>query len=281
MLDLNINVGKRWTYFYNAHSIGQGGDVLKIVVFCCDDRMLQVCDNLQRDHCVIEVQNEEDLMCCRGSVDAIILPVKGVDVQGCVGGMRPPCAFWEGISPDTTIFSGMQTPFLESLTCTKQYYMEDAGVIGMNAILTAEGVLNELIGCCPRSLYDLEVDVVGYGNCGKVIYEMLQNLHVSVRMIRRVCQECKHCIALSDWKSCGDIIINTSMYCVMDQERMCGWHKKPVIIDIATPDVIDASCAQHLGIRIIKAGNLPGRFASISAGNIIADYIRGKLGNGK
>ena len=46
-------------------------------------------------------------------------------------------------------------------------------------------------------------------------------------------------------------------------------------------DLIDLHTAHEEGITVIKAHNLPGRFACISAGNIIAECIRGKLNNGK
>ena len=58
--------------------------------------------------------------------------------------------------------------------------------------------------------------------------------------------------------------------------RMRSWKNKPVIIDISTPDLIDLKAAHEEGITVIKAGNLPGRFACISAGNIIAECIRGE-----
>ncbi len=68
---------------------------------------------------------------------------------------------------------------------------------------------------------------------------------------------------------------------ILDKERIQSWKNKPIIIDIATPDVIDIKTAKEEGIVVLKAKNLPGRFASISAGNIIADFIRETLLNEK
>lgn len=243
---------------------------MKIAVVCCDDRMVQVRDNLLKTYCTMRVEDIKELEEYKELIDVLVLPVKGIAVED---------VFWEGWKPSLRIFCGLRNAQLDRLPYEVFYYMEDAEVIHDNAILTAEGVLNELIGCCARSIYDIQVDIIGYGNCGRVIYEMLHNLQVDVRVVRRKCEEQEDFINLVDWKDCGDVIINTSIQNVMDGERMHSWTKKPIIIDIATPDVIDRMCAKQLGIQVLKAGNLPGRFASISAGNIICDYIRGKLEN--
>lgn len=247
------------------------------MVLCGDDRMLQVCDNLSKEYHVVGACDVHALTICSEDMDVLVLPVKGADEMGHVQGFEIERTFWENLAPSVKVFSGMRTTFLEDIPQRKHYYMEDEGVINDNAILTAEGVLNELIGCCARSIYDVTIDVIGYGHCGKVIYEILRNLQLCVRVIRRDCKEDVVFKKIEHWNDCGDIIINTSIQNVMDEKRMIRWTKKPVIIDIATPDVIDVKCAQRLGIHVIKAGNLPGRFASISAGNIIAEYIRGKL----
>lgn len=250
---------------------------MKIAVICNDDRMVQVRDNLLHDFCTMEVHNVFDLKLCEKEMDVLVLPVKGVDEQGHLKDIVVDDEFWKHLKPDVQIFCGLRCAFLDALPYDVHYYMEDEGVIRENAILTAEGVLNELIASCARSIYDIQVDVIGYGNCGKVIYEMLHNLQVNTRVIRRECKEEGDFITIDHWDSCGDVIINTSVQKVMDCARMHSWKKKPVIIDIATPDVIDLLAAKALAIPVIKAGNLPGRFASISAGNIIAEYIRGKV----
>lgn len=254
---------------------------MNVVVLCCDERMLQVSDNLSNDIDVVGVCNMEQLRLYRDTMDVLVLPVKGVDDEGHVKGFPIDQCFWSTLNQEVIIFSGLRTLFLTNLTNKVHYYMEDETVIHENAILTAEGVLNELIGCCQRSIYDVTIDVIGYGHCGKVIFEMLNNLQLQVRMIRRVCKEDEFFVSLDHWDVCGDVIINTSIQNVMDEKRMNCWDKKPVIIDIATPNVIDTACAQCLGIKVIKAGNLPGRFASVTAGNIIADFIRGKIVRGE
>lgn len=243
--------------------------------------MVQVYDNLSKDFDTIKIDKETDFLALP-ILDAIVFPIKGADDFGYLNmdgiRIRIPSLFWEIQNKHLCLFCGMKNAYLEKMTMKKYYYMEDEEVIRENAILTAEGVLNELIGCCDKSIYDVKVDIIGYGNCGKVIYEMLHNLHVDVRVIRRKCSEVhKDFIEIEDWVECGDIVINTSIQKLLDEKRMQGWKKKPVIIDIATPDVLDGKAADNLNIHVIHASNLPGRFACISAGNIIASYIRGIL----
>lgn len=257
---------------------------MKIGVICADDRLLQVSDNLSKDFTVIRIYGDTDFLALP-TLDAIVFPVRGPDEFGYLtigeDSVKLPSSFWKLQDKNMLVFCGMRNAYLEQEIQPKQYYMEDQEVISANAVLTAEGVLNQLIGCICKSLYDIQVDVIGYGNCGKVICDMLSNLHVDVRAVRRECENTGSFIRIDDWKECGDVIINTSHQKLMDEKRMSSWKKKPVILDIATPDVIDLTAAKALGIRVIKAGNLPGRFACISAGNIIADHIRGKLTHGR
>lgn len=251
---------------------------LKVAVVCSDARMRQVYHQLAKNFDVELIDQETDFLLLP-MLDAIVFPVKGPDTFGYLAmeekAIRIPSRFWDIQPNDICCFCGLKNAYFDRLAMHKYYYMEDKDVIHGNAILTAEGVLNEFIGCCSKSIYDVSVDVIGYGNCGKVIYEMLYNLHVQVRVIRRTCKKEENFIEIKDWEECGDVIINTSVQKLINKERMEGWRKKPVILDIATPDVIDVQAAKALGIRVIKAGNLPNRYASVSAGNIIACYVRG------
>lgn len=248
-------------------------------VVCSDDRMLFVYKKLHAYMNVFMIDEETDLLALP-HLDALILPVKGIDADGYISirdtRVHVPSMFWT-IQKDVNIFSGIPCEYLQRLTQEKDYYMTDQHVIEENAILTAEGVLHLLITSISKSLYDIQVDVLGYGNCGKAIYRMLKDLDVNVRVIRRDCIEDAVFHKLSNWDQCGDVIVTTSIQKVIDEGRMMQWKKAPLIIDIATPDVVDIAAAKRLGIKVIKAGNLPGRFCAESAGRIIADYVRGKL----
>lgn len=248
-------------------------------VVCSDDRMLFVYKKLHMYGNVLMIDGDTDLLALP-HLDALILPVKGIDADGYINfkqtKVHVPSMFWT-IQKDVLLFCGIPCEYVQRLSQEKDYYLLDHHVIEENAILTAEGVLHLLITSVSKSLYDIQVDVIGYGNCGKAIYRMLKNLDVNVHVIRRECKEDAVFHQLSNWDQCGDVIVHTSIQKVIDEARMKRWKKKPLIIDIATPDVVDIIAAKQLDIRYIKAGNLPGRFCAESAGRIIADYVRGKL----
>lgn len=259
--------------------IKRGEIVMITAVVCSDDRMRYVCKNLHMEMEVIAIDEQCDFLTLP-HLDAIVLPVKGIDDDGHMmlygTQMHVPSMFWQ-IQNDMIVFSGMETTYVSRLPLKKYYYMKDTTVIDENAILTAEGILHLLITSLAKSLYDIQVDIIGYGHCGKAIYRMLKSLDMNVHVIRRNCKENDTFIPYANWKARCDVIINTSQYTLMDEKLMRSWKEKPFIIDIATPDVVDQQCAKELGIPYHKEPNLPGRFCAESAGKIIADYVRGKL----
>lgn len=246
-------------------------------IVCSDQRMCYVSKYIA-SCCDLIICDETVDFLSLPPLDFLILPVKGIDVDGnlniqgkCV---HVPTKFWE-LQKEVGIITGLPTPYIASLPHQKFYYMLDEQVVKENAVLTAEGVLQLLISSIDQSLYDITVDVIGYGNCGKAIVNMLQNLDVSVRVIRRACEEKGPFITIEHWEQCADVIINTSIQQVLCAKRLKLWEKKPLVIDIATPDVVDVEETKRLQIPYIKAPNLPGRFCADSAGRIIACYIRG------
>lgn len=257
---------------------------MNIAVICSDERMQQVYDNLSQDFMVDRLDETSDYLHLP-PYEAMIFPVQGVDAFGYVtmhgNAVHIPYACYAMQGKDCLLFAGMRGAYLEGLPQRKVYYMEEEPVIHDNAILTAEGVLHELIGCTQKSIYDIQVDVVGYGHCGKVIYELLKHLQVKTRVIRRACDAQEDFLSAAQWAQCGDIVIHTATGVIITKEHMRTWNPKPIILDIATPNLIDLKTAQEEGIPIIKTSNLPGRFACISAGNILAKCIRGKLTHGK
>lgn len=253
---------------------------MKIAIVSSDNRLQQVYKNLSMDFKTVLIDETTDFNAIV-DIDVLVFPVKGCDALGYLSfgekQIKIPSLFWTQLDPNARIITGMRNQFLDKQKQPKLYYMEDKNVVRENALLTTEGILALLIEHTKRSIFELKIDIIGYGNCGKSIYEVFRNLGLQVRVLRRECKHTKEFCPLANWMQCGDVIINTSVQCVIDKERIHTWEKKPLIIDIATPDVIDTRTAKEVGITVLKAGNLPGRFASESAGDIIADFVRGKL----
>lgn len=260
---------------------------MKIAVVTTDARMNVVYQILKRDYEVIKLQNPKDFYDDVDKLDVLVLPVKGITKEGFLQlkerTISIPSSFWKRLSVTCRICCGMRQDFLKQLPNECHYYMQDEEVLKKNAILTAQGILFLLLDNASKGLQQLHVDIIGYGRCGKAVYEYLSALQVPCRMIRREIGDCESAINIQTWKALepGDFIINTSIQTVIDTTLMDRWKKKPCIIDIATPDVIDQKYAMKKGIRFIKAGNLPAIFAYETAGHFIADYVKGVIENGK
>lgn len=245
-----------------------------------DQRMQQVYFNLAKDHEMILINRFTNFDRFDGA-DALILPIKGLTSTGSLYASGKelvlPKSFWRTMK-EQPIFVGIPQPFLDAFP-TVYCYMQEEAIKKQNAIYTAEGILYLLIDHTTKALQDLVVDVIGYGACGKAITTWLQALQVKVRIIRRACNEDEPFYTCASYArmQCGDVIINTSISPLFDYDWMQRWQQKPLIIDIASGDVMDYDGALKLGIQVIKAGNLPNMVASESAGNLIAEYIRGKL----
>ncbi len=255
---------------------------MNIAVVNNDQRMQEVYFTLSHKYSVTaihEFTNFDDV----SNIDVLVLPVKGIDEEGNIVAngkkIHIPSSFWESLSSSCIVFAGIPHSFLDALPCQVKYYMQDEELLLENAQLTAEGVLFLLIDNTPISIKELRVDVIGYGRCGKAIVDWLTDLGVDVRIIRREVEETNGAMSVDTWiyEEPSPVIINTSIQKIMKKEVLGSWESKPLIIDIATPDVIDTDTARVLGIHVIKAGNLPGMIAYKSAGHLIAKFVRDNI----
>ncbi len=257
---------------------------MKLAIVNSDQRMQEVYFSLANDYETVLINAYTDFDRI-DDADALILPVKGLTSTGSLYASGKeiiiPKSFWQRMQ-EKKIFAGIPQPFLHDFPHV-HYYMQDEEIKRKNAVFTAEGTLFLLIDHTGRSIQDVKVDIIGYGACGREIAKWLDALRIPIRIVRRNTDEKGRFVNVADYRkgSCGDVIINTSPSIVLDRELLTRWHNKPLIIDIATPDVIDYDAALKKDIRVIKAGNLPNMVAYESSGKLIADYVRGKIQDGK
>lgn len=253
---------------------------MKIAVVNSDRRMQEVYFQLARDNEAILINEFTDFQKIT-EIDALVLPVKGLTSTGSLYGSGKeiviPDSFWRLVY-ELPVFTGIRQDFLKDFP-NVYYYMEDEQLKHQNAVYTAEGTLYLMMDHTSKSIKDISVDVIGYGVCGKEIVKWLEDLHIPYRVIRRSCEANDQFITVEQYRktACHDVIINTSISKVIDRELLKSWTSKPLIIDIATPDVIDYAAALSMGIRVIKAGNLPEMIAYESSGKCISEFVRGKL----
>lgn len=245
-----------------------------IGVICSDERMIQVADNLSTNNVVYKIFSEEDINFLK-QVNIVILPIHGMNYKYQIKMWKsyitlPKDYFNESV----VVFQGIHEKENPKIISKTICYLEDSKVKERNAILTAEGVIKEFIQHTSSSIYDISVDIVGYGTCGKAIAKILHNLGVSIRIIRRSCIETGVFCPVRQWTRCADVIINTAPDRVINIERLKSWNKIPVILDISNYTLFDEDELEKIPMNYYKLPNLPGRYAPISAGNIIAEYIR-------
>lgn len=154
----------------------------------------------------------------------------------------------------------------------------------LNAIPTAEGVLQIAMEKMDSTIHGSHVFVLGFGRIGKTIAHMLVGLGAHVYVVAR-----KHAdiawitsygynpVFLQDIEADlhkANLIINTIPSTILDGRKLEKISKNTLIIDIASsPGGIDFEAAKNLGIKTIWALGLPGKVAPLSAARCIRETV--------
>ncbi|NLA77334.1 MAG: hypothetical protein GX851_05840 [Clostridiales bacterium] len=194
-----------------------------------------------------------------------------------------------------TVFAGMAEDSLISALRQKgipvhdYFKREDLAIL--NAVPTAEGVVQLLIEALPVTVMGLPCAVLGFGKTGKAIARTLHSLGADVTVVVRSAADAASAVsenlkALSydGFESSGngfDTVINTVPATVLDEKKLKALKTDCTLIEIASaPFGIDFACAHALGLKVIKAGSLPGKTSPKTAGEIIAKTIISMLKGG-
>ena len=147
-----------------------------------------------------------------------------------------------------------------------------------NALPTAEGALSIAMQRTDHTLCNSSVTVVGYGNIGKCLTDLLLCLGASVTAVARKesdrAQAENYGAAACDFSALSrlrsDIIFNTVPALVIDKAVLDRIGENTLIIDLASmPGGTDFKYAEKLGITAIHALGLPGKYAPKTAGDIL------------
>lgn len=166
-------------------------------------------------------------------------------------------------------------------------YFESELLQQRNAIPTAEGAIEVLMREIPRTVKDLPVAVSGFGRVSRALVELLLAMGAKVTVAARKdaaldearamgCRTVKidgrdALFALSHGYAA---IFNTVPYWLFDERILKQLSRETLLIDLASsPGGVDANAAAALGIRVIWALSLPGKYAPKTAGEIIAETI--------
>ena len=178
---------------------------------------------------------------------------------------------------------------------TYDYFLSEDFQI-KNAYITAEAAVSIAMNSLNKNICGARVAITGYGRIAKHLTRLLTGLGANVTVVAR---------KLSDlaWShSCGctalrigdsdelknniyqltegyDIIYNTVPSWLFDRNFLERVDKKTFIIDLASaPGGVDIRAAKELHANVLWATSLPGKYAPVSAGDIIASCVDGFLG---
>ena len=151
-----------------------------------------------------------------------------------------------------------------------------------NALPTAEGALQIAMAQTDYTICGCDATVVGYGNIGKCLTDMLLCLGVSVTVVARKesdrAQAENYGAGACDFSVLprlkSDIIFNTVPAPIIDSSVLGSLDETTLIIDLASaPGGVDFDCAARCGITAIHALGIPGKFAPRTAGEILKSTI--------
>lgn len=154
----------------------------------------------------------------------------------------------------------------------------------LNAIPTAEGVLQLAMEKMDTTIHGSHAIVLGFGRIGKTLARMLLGLGAHVHVVARqhadiawISSYGYEPVFLQDIDANlhkVDLMINTIPKTIIGRSELEKINKNTLIIDIASsPGGIDFEEAKNLGIETLWALGLPGKVAPVSAARCIRETI--------
>ena len=200
------------------------------------------------------------------------------------------------VGEDVVIAGGKFSPAVKA--CAKDYgvrlydYFECEELQRKNALPTAEGAVFILMREMTRTVSGLSVAVTGFGRVAKALIHLLLAMGAKVTVAARKEADIKAAKALGcktvhltgkealKKLSIGQsAIFNTVPHWLFSEDILSEMSTDTLIIDLASsPGGVDANAAALHGIRVIWALSLPGKYAPVTAGEIIAESVLSYLG---
>jgi dipicolinate synthase subunit A len=153
-----------------------------------------------------------------------------------------------------------------------------------NAYLTAEGAIALAVNESKKSLINSPVLIIGYGRIGKALKRLLEPFSRDITVCVRnedaaalAMSKGAKVIGFDELKNCGRyrFIFNTVPHPVMNEKELISVNINTLLIDLASfPGGVDNHYAKKLGIKLIIARGLPGKYSPESAGKIVAETVK-------
>jgi len=164
-------------------------------------------------------------------------------------------------------------------------YYEREDLTILNSLPTAEGAINIAMQEIPGTISNSKALIMGYGRIGKLLAHKLCALGADIRISARKPEDLAwieafgySAVTYNEIDGClheFDVIFNTVPSLLLDETRLRNIKKDCVIIDLASnPGGIDFMAAKNLGRNVIWALSLPGKYAPLTAGKILARTLK-------
>ncbi|SEM48591.1 dipicolinate synthase subunit A [Mesobacillus persicus] len=280
---------------------------MQIAVFGGDARQLEIIRQLtehdaklsligfeQLDHAFSGATKEKIDEIDFSAQDAIILPVRGTDLEGHIDTIFSSekitlkKEMLEELPPHAIIFSGISNPYLDEITketnrrLVKLFERDDVAIY--NSIPTVEGTIMMVIQHTDFTIHGSNVAVLGLGRVGVTVARTFQALGAKVSVGARKSEHKARIIEmgltafdLNDLEANVkdvDICINTIPAQIVTASVISKMPAHTLIIDLASkPGGTDFRYAEKRGVKALLAPSLPGIVAPKTAGQIQASVL--------
>lgn len=227
-------------------------------------------------------------------VDAIILPVPGINLDGQIETIfsNEKVILTEEIIERTpqhcTIYSGISNSYLNGITkktnrrLVKLFERDDVAIY--NSIPTVEGTIMLAIQHTDFTIHGSNIAVLGLGRVGMSVARTFSALGAKVKVgarksehIARITEMGLTPFLLTELENNvgdTDIFINTIPFPIVTASVISKMPPHTLIIDLASkPGGTDFRYAEKRGIKAILAPGLPGIVAPKTAGQILANVL--------
>ncbi|WP_028399031.1 dipicolinic acid synthetase subunit A [Ectobacillus panaciterrae] len=236
------------------------------------------------------------------SLDAIILPVAGTNLEGQIDTIfsnKKVVLTKEQVEETPshfTIYSGISNAYLDGLAAStnrklvKLFERDDVAIY--NSIPTVEGTIMMVIQHTDYTIHGSKVMVLGFGRTGMSVARTFQALGAKVRVGARRSEHLAritemtfapfHLNDLEQEVQDADIVINTIPHLIVTASIISKMPAHTLIVDLASkPGGTDFRYAEKRGVKAFLAPGLPGIVAPKTAGQILANVLTSLLSEDK
>lgn len=193
-------------------------------------------------------------------------------------------AVWNFVNKNQILCGGLLPKSSECKAKSLYDYYTDEAFIIRNSVSTAEGVICEIIGRKPTNICGSKMAVIGYGKAGRAIAVRLRALgaqvYAAARSERDIANaqadgcEAVNLYSMNEIADCLDAVVNTVPSRVLGRDFLERLKQGCLLLEVASaPYGIDFEVAEKLGIETVKLPSLPARYAPLSSGMALAEFL--------